>query len=1346
MTAEDAANLDEKTQRFVLRRRIGEGAFGVVWEAYDREQHARVALKSLVNAEPAALYLFKREFRALADIVHPNLVTLYELLSIGERWFFTMEFVDGVDFVSHVTHSSVVIGPPPEKSRRASLSASGRIAGAASGSSLSAGKNGGPNDWYDQPTLLDALNEEEEDDDEDSDPTMQVHISPAPFPAVSASRFDADRLRAALRQLAAGLSTLHDAGKLHRDIKPSNVLVTREGRVVILDFGLIADLSPGAGQRSPTVIVGTPVFMSPEQGVGGGLTPASDWYSVGVMLYAALTGKVPFDGPPMHVLLSKTEVDPPPPSRVAQGVPPDLDALCVDLLRRNPKERPSGRDVLRRLGDADAMVMSSPPSPAGPSRLSLFVGRERHIAALRAAFADARRGSLAAALVHGRSGMGKSSLIRYFLTDLKARHPEAVILTGRCYQRESVPYKALDSLVDELSVYLQGLPTRDAAALMPRGVEALARLFPVLRQVETVLRPNAQAPAIADPHELRRRAFGALRELFSRIAARAPLVIFIDDLQWGDADSDALLADIVGPPRPPAILLIASYRTEELRRAPGSEGAPETPLSRALRSSDAPEGSGIVVRELSIGELTFEESERMASALLGADAEGRASEIASEAEGNPLFIDALARHSLFELEEARSSRASRSSMRPPPPNGAPAAELAPESETSPGVPRVNLAGMINARVARLPSGARRLLETVVVAGRPIDAALARRAAGVESHEKVVLSLLQVSHLVRSRADSSTEEVEVYHDRIRDSVLASISPEDLKAYHNRLAITLELDGRADPELLATHYQAADRPDKAAHYARKAADDAFDALAFDRAARLYKLALSLSPKPDVAAQARLGESLANAGRGAEAADAYLAAADRAEPSQALDLRRRAAEQLLLSGHVDRGLAVVRTVLDSLGMKLAETPRGALVSLLTRRTQIWLRGLRFKERSEASVPQEELIRIDTCWAIATGLSLVDNIRGADFQARHLLLALQSGEPYRVARALSLEVAYSASGGVKNRARTEELIRTTQALAERIGHPHAIALATATAGAAMYLAGEWRKGLELAERGAAILRERCSGVAFEIDTTDIFILSALNHLGEWKALSARLRSVVQGARARGDLYAENHSRLEMGWIVDLAADMPDEARRSLDEALARCSQEEGFQMQHGLHLMGAAAIHLYRGEPEKALRLFERHWGDLQRSFMLEIPMAHMGLLDLRARSAIGCASLRSAVPSQQRAWLKTANADIKRMEEEGMGWTNAAALSLRAGVALASGNRTLAREQALAAEAGFQAADMAVHAAVALRRRGELIGGTEGRRLVAEADRRLSAQDIKAPERIAAMLAPGRFSEGN
>jgi hypothetical protein len=143
-----------------------------------------------------------------------------------------------------------------------------------------------------------------------------------------------------------------------------------------------------------------------------------------------------------------------------------------------------------------------------------------------------------------------------------------------------------------------------------------------------------------------------------------------------------------------------------------------------------------------------------------------------------------------------------------------------------------------------------------------------------------------------------------------------------------------------------------------------------------------------------------------------------------------------------------------------------------------------------------------------------------------------------------------------------------------------------------------------------------------------------------------------------------------------------------------------------------------------------------------MLEIPMVHMDSLDLRARSAVACASLPGVSDDKRRAWLKAADRDIARLEKEKLPWASALAALARVGAATVRGSMDEARTLALGAEASFEAVEMGVHKSVARRRYGEIIGGEEGQRVVAEADRALEVLGIRSPANVARMFAPGRF----
>ena len=1260
------------TDRFQIQERLGAGGYGVVYRAVDRQRNVLVALKTLRHVAATALVRFKQEFRALADVSHPNLVTLYELSSCDQQWFFTMELVEGVNFLWYVRGETY----PAES-------------GSTSG--LSPWISFRPDRVFEPPH---------------GETMAAIPAEPAPdvgdVEGAPRGELNLPRLRRALPQLAEGVLALHDAGKLHRDIKPSNVLVTRQGRVVLLDFGLVAELdTPHTHTMDQR---GTPAYMSPEQVAGLPLTEASDWYNVGAMLYQALTGRLPFSGPAPEVMRRKQQGEPAPPHELAPGVPRDLDELCRDLLRRDPASRPAGREVLRTLMGSSAAILA-PSLPPGPA---LFVGREQHLAALRDAFQTSKAGRAVIVAVHGGSGMGKSALVRRFLVELKDAHGEAVVLVGRCYERESVPYKALDALVDALSRYLRRLPSAQAEAFLPHDILALAKVFPVLRQVGAVNRARRAVLDIPDSLELQRRAFQALRELFVRVADRRPLVLFIDDLQWGDVDSGALLEHLMSPPDPPALLLIGCYRSEEANTAP---------LLKSVLSKRPPDAS-LEMRDIVVGELSASEAQELAQALVAGEPRARnapAEAIARESRGNPYFIEELVRFS--------------------------------QSDGQPTTVEVTFDHVIASRVSRLPPLARRLLDVVAVSGVPIDVGVAYRAADLEREGESAQAVLRTAHLVRTRSTLGRQEIEPYHDRIRDAVVAGLPAESLKECHHRLASALLAIGGADPEMLAMHHLGAGDAETAAEYAAAAAAKASEALAFDRAAGLYRFALNLrvgAPAERAKLEIQLGDALANASRGAEAAEAYLSAAKHAGAAAAIDLHRRAAEQFFISGHLEDARRALDIVLAKLDMRLPRTHRRAILSLLLRRASVRLRGLSFKERDETEIPVHDLLRIDTCWALGVGMAMFDMVRGADFQARHLVLALRAGEPYRVARALAMEAAYVSMGGSRSRDRTARLVRASRDLAKRVGHPYAIGLATLTAGNAAWLDGRWREAREHCESAETILREQCTGVDWEILTAQLFDLASLFFMGEVAALSRRLRPLIEEAEGRGNRLRATFLRTGFcSHVVWLAADDPARARQELQTGLEGWTQGDRFDYLHLWLRGGMTDIALYSGETLGVSQGVDKAWRGPARTLDRFVQAGFIRGLDTRARRRLGMAA-QATDAGERRALLRGVEGHAQTILREKTRWGDALALLLRAGVAATRGERERALSLLERAETGLAAADMALHAAVARSRRGELLGGDTGRGLVAAADAWMAGQTIRNPERMRAMLAPGDWGD--
>ncbi len=667
------------------------------------------------------------------------------------------------------------------------------------------------------------------------------------------------------------------------------------------------------------------------------------------------------------------------------------------------------------------------------------------------------------------------------------------------------------------------------------------------------------------------------------------------------------------------------------------------------------------------------------------------------------------------------------------------------------------------RVVGLAAAPRRLLEVVAVSGKPLRRRDACQAAVLGAEEQAALAVLTVGRLIRSTGPGELEEVETYHDRIRETVVAHLPPEQVRDHHGRLASVLEASAGADPETLAAHFEGAGDASRAGHYFTAAADRATEALAFDRAAQLYRHALELRPPEGAAVRelhVRLGDALANAGRGAEAAHEYEAAcAAGGDPDQTLDLRRRIAYQYCISGRLNEGRKALATVLAAVGLTLPATSRQSFARLLVARFRLWLRGLRYRACNAARIDPRQLQRIDVSWSASAGLSLFDFIGAAGLQAHNLLLALR-GRIVPSGAALAWEAAHRSNAGGPTGGRAARLLDEAEALARRIEQPYARGLVVLARGAAEFTSGRWKSAVPFLEQAEQTFRDGCTGVAWERDTAHVFLLWSLFYLGELADMGRRTDLLLQEARQRGDLYAATHLGVFSGPMARLSAGDADGARQLLDESLRQWSPQ-GFHLQHLTGLMCQTYLDLYAGAGASAWQRLVRQWPAVARSHFLRAQTLRVLFWDLRARSALaaateqgrrargdsepralasGAASLANARGSDRPSTLlRAAEGDARRIAREKMPWSTPIAELLRAGLDVARGDRASALERLGRATAGFDAADMALFAAVARRRRGELLGDA-GRELLDAADAWMRSRHIHDPARMTATFAPG------
>jgi hypothetical protein len=601
-----------------------------------------------------------------------------------------------------------------------------------------------------------------------------------------------------IARLCVPLAYLHDRGIVHGDLKPENIHLRADGTPVLLDLGLVAHSAGRSGRETLHVggsLTGTAGYMAPEQIWGQLLDPRADLYALGCMLYEALTGIPPFDGPRLaDVLFQHLHVEPSRPSRRSPGTPEWLDELVMRLLRKSRRERLGYAEIVAsclraRLG-LDLPAIAEPRTCTYLYRPEI-VGRDDAVAEVRSFLSEAARGRGRFVFIGGESGIGKTRLVMEAGTLAVSRR--ITVILGECspitgdHGGATTGRAALEAFRPLLT--LVGERCRRG------GLETTERLLgargPIVAAYEPTLSslPGQSAhPPVQEvsPEASLERLARAIIDILAALGAEEPLLVVLDDIQWADELSMYVAVALRDAVARLPVLVLATYRDDE-------------PDDRLREIIDHPASSAV-----HLPRLDAEGIRRMVGEMLALPIAPQefVDVLFGHTEGNPFFVSEYlllaVEHGLLVRDDAGDWCLRH------PPGSVPTYRLP--------IPRT-LQDLIRARLADLASESRALIEMASVLGRSTDEALLMQAVDIPQ----AAAMDGIQDLIRRRILERAEgRLAFRHGKIREVAYQGIAAGARPERHEDAARAIETRGGArlpdDDAALAHHWsRAADRDD-------------------------------------------------------------------------------------------------------------------------------------------------------------------------------------------------------------------------------------------------------------------------------------------------------------------------------------------------------------------------------------------------------------------------------------------------------------------------------------------------------------------------------------------------------
>jgi serine/threonine protein kinase/tetratricopeptide (TPR) repeat protein len=734
---------------------IGHGGMGVVYRAAHKSTGEEVALKTVLGTRSDMLAGLRREIWAMRGLRHPGVVRIVDDgVDRGVPWY-AMELVVGEPLGQR-------LGPGP----------------------LEAG-----------------------DTSEDLAQTMRR-------PDAEQRRAlpdDLPRLLTVMVRLCRALAYIHGKGIVHRDLKPANVVVRGSDQPVLMDFGLVTRFR-GAGREVLVVegaVTGTADYLSPEQAAGKFVDARADLYSVGVMLYEIVTGRLPFRGAHAgEVIYHHRHSIPLPPSHWVIGVPPALEGLILRLLEKEPRDRYGyAEDVAQHLVEAGAVAEHDEKSDATSAYLYRpgLEGRSHIIDVLGHALTRAKSGIGGLALISGESGIGKTSVASAAARMAARSGFEAI--AGECLPisaGRSAEERVEAGPLHPLRPFLRAVADHCLQHGEAMTERLLGRRMPVLRDYEptiVALESARMEEAVRLPAEVvQRRLLTDLGETLSALAEEMPLFIIIDDLQWADELTMRFLQSL----RPEffashRLMILGLYRSDEV-----------TPALHALL--ERPDVMRHTLEKLGDDSIAAIAKSMLAAADLPA---GFLRFLARQSEGNPFFVAEYLLAAVLESILYRDSGRWR------------VRNAVVDDEKvyrALGLPD-SLRALVGRRLDLLSSSARRAVEAAAVLGREFDEQALVEILGEGDEAMTALQEL-IERRVLEQGDSSTR-LRFAHDKLRETAYEAIPADRRRTLHAAAASAIEAAYNDSRELplhyneLANHWENAGDRVRAIDYYEKAA---------------------------------------------------------------------------------------------------------------------------------------------------------------------------------------------------------------------------------------------------------------------------------------------------------------------------------------------------------------------------------------------------------------------------------------------------------------------------------------------------------------------------------------------